>query len=106
MHGVKRIVVFVMCCYSYGLLNISGDIEEPGGLEWQLVVSLLAAWVICYLCVIKGIQSSGKVSEVKGHRLPGKVSQGSAKCQKKSVGPLRLFFIFTRMTCKTKNLHI
>ncbi len=32
-----------------------------GGLRWELVVSLLGAWIIVCLCLIKGVQSSGKV---------------------------------------------
>lgn len=29
--------------------------------RWQLVLCLLLAWIIAFLCVIKGIQSAGKV---------------------------------------------
>jgi len=32
-----------------------------GGLKWELVLCLLAAWTIVCLCLIKGVQSSGKV---------------------------------------------
>lgn len=32
-----------------------------GGLKWDLVLCLLGAWVIVCLCLIKGVQSSGKV---------------------------------------------
>lgn len=32
-----------------------------GGLRWQLVLCLLGAWIIVCLCLIKGVQSSGKV---------------------------------------------
>ena len=32
-----------------------------GGLKWELVVCLAAAWAIVCLCLIKGVQSSGKV---------------------------------------------
>jgi solute carrier family 6 amino acid transporter-like protein 5/7/9/14 len=32
-----------------------------GTVRWQLVLCLLAAWVIVCLCLIKGVQSSGKV---------------------------------------------
>ena len=35
--------------------------ENFGGLRWQLVTCLLAAWIIVCLCLIKGVQSSGKV---------------------------------------------
>lgn len=29
--------------------------------RWQLVLCLLLAWIIAFLCVIKGIQTAGKV---------------------------------------------
>jgi len=32
-----------------------------GGLKWELVLCLLGAWTIVCLCLIKGVQSSGKV---------------------------------------------
>jgi solute carrier family 6 amino acid transporter-like protein 5/7/9/14 len=35
--------------------------ENMGGLRWQLVVCLAAAWAIVCLCLIRGVQSSGKV---------------------------------------------
>ncbi|KAI0222214.1 Sodium- and chloride-dependent glycine transporter 2 [Lamellibrachia satsuma] len=44
-----------------GLLDISDNFEETGGVKWQLCILLFAAWTLCFLCLIKGIQSSGKV---------------------------------------------
>jgi len=35
--------------------------ENMGGLKWELVVCLAAAWFIVCMCLIKGVQSSGKV---------------------------------------------
>lgn len=43
-------------------LNISNSISESGGLNWKMTICLLAAWVMVCLAMIKGIQSSGKVS--------------------------------------------
>ncbi|CAG0888136.1 unnamed protein product [Cyprideis torosa] len=37
------------------------DIGNIGGIQWELTLSLLAAWIIVFLCLIKGIKSSGKV---------------------------------------------
>ena len=37
------------------------DWENVGDLRWQIVLCLLGAWVIVCLCLIKGVQSSGKV---------------------------------------------
>uniref|UniRef100_A0A8C7JD45 Transporter n=1 Tax=Oncorhynchus kisutch TaxID=8019 RepID=A0A8C7JD45_ONCKI len=42
-------------------LNITSTIEDSGGLNWRMTLSLFAAWLIVCLAVIKGIQSSGKV---------------------------------------------
>jgi solute carrier family 6 amino acid transporter-like protein 5/7/9/14 len=35
--------------------------ENMGGMQWPLVGCLFAAWTIVCLCLIKGVQSSGKV---------------------------------------------
>ena len=35
--------------------------ENFGSLRWEVVLCLLATWVIVGLCLIKGIRSSGKV---------------------------------------------
>lgn len=43
-------------------LDITSSISESGGLNWKMTVCLLAAWVMVCLAMIKGIQSSGKVS--------------------------------------------
>lgn len=43
-------------------LNITSTIEDSGGLNWKMTLSLFAAWLIVCLAVIKGIQSSGKVT--------------------------------------------
>lgn len=51
-------------------LDISDDISEGGGLNWKMTVSLLAAWILVCLAMIKGIQSSGKVREI-WHSTPG-----------------------------------
>ncbi|XP_017785462.1 PREDICTED: sodium- and chloride-dependent GABA transporter 2-like isoform X1 [Nicrophorus vespilloides] len=34
--------------------------ENFGGLRWQLVLCLLLAWIIGYMCVVRGVKSSGK----------------------------------------------
>ena len=44
------------------VLNISPSIEDLGeGMQWKLFGYLAAAWVVVYICVAKGIRSSGKV---------------------------------------------
>ncbi len=43
------------------VLDESDGLEELGGVQWRLLLCLLAAWVIVCLCLIRGIKSSGKV---------------------------------------------
>lgn len=47
---------------SNNVLGISAGLHEVGHLKWQLVLSLLAAWTLVGICLIKGIKSQGKVS--------------------------------------------
>ncbi|XP_033754955.1 sodium- and chloride-dependent transporter XTRP3-like [Pecten maximus] len=42
-------------------LNISPSVEEGGDLNWWILVSLMVSWLIVFLCMVKGIASSGKV---------------------------------------------
>lgn len=42
-------------------LQASSDIDVAGGFNWRLLLTLCAAWIIVYLCIFKGIKSSGKV---------------------------------------------
>jgi len=39
----------------------SDGIENMGPIEWKLALSLFAAWVVIFCCLIKGIKSSGRV---------------------------------------------
>lgn len=43
------------------MLGISSGVDEPGGIQWELALSLLIVWVVIYFCVWKGIKTSGKV---------------------------------------------
>ncbi|XP_040898919.1 sodium- and chloride-dependent GABA transporter 1 isoform X2 [Toxotes jaculatrix] len=47
--------------FDHKLLEKTGGIEEAGGLRWELFGYLLIAWVIVYLCIFKGVKSTGKV---------------------------------------------
>ena len=53
---------FVIICFSYRVLRISGGLDEPGIINWDLALCLLLGWIICYLCVWKGVKSTGRVS--------------------------------------------
>ncbi|KAM6907808.1 sodium-dependent proline transporter [Xenentodon cancila] len=43
-----------------GVVNSKG-LHDPGPVRWPLALCLLAAWIIIFLCMLKGIRSSGKV---------------------------------------------
>lgn len=43
------------------VLHTSRSIGNLGAIRWQLALCLLLCWVIVFLCVFKGIKSSGKV---------------------------------------------
>lgn len=43
-------------------LNITSDISNTGTVQWKLFLCLVACWATVYLCVIRGIESTGKVS--------------------------------------------
>ncbi|XP_073505889.1 sodium-dependent proline transporter [Phyllobates terribilis] len=49
--------------WSRYVLHIQGSsgIGDPGRIRWNLCLCLLLAWVIVYLCILKGVKSSGKV---------------------------------------------
>ncbi|KAM9824348.1 LOW QUALITY PROTEIN: sodium- and chloride-dependent GABA transporter 2-like [Neosynchiropus ocellatus] len=42
-------------------LRISTGIDHIGSLNWDLVLCLLIAWIMCYFCIWKGVKSTGKV---------------------------------------------
>ncbi|TRY97393.1 hypothetical protein DNTS_032905, partial [Danionella cerebrum] len=41
-------------------LNSSTRIEDSGGLQWRLVLCLICAWMLLYVCCIRGIETTGK----------------------------------------------
>lgn len=40
---------------------VSPDINSPAGFNWKIGLALIIAWILVYMCMIKGIASSGKV---------------------------------------------
>lgn len=42
-------------------LMISEDINSPEIFNWKIALALVIAWILVYMCMIKGIASSGKV---------------------------------------------
>jgi len=49
--------------FEYEVLGMreGNGIDNIGAPRWQLVVALLAAWIIIFLCLCKGVKTSGKV---------------------------------------------
>jgi Sodium:neurotransmitter symporter family. len=44
---------------------VSEDINSPEAFNWKIALALVIAWVLVYMCMIKGIASSGKVNSCK-----------------------------------------
>lgn len=44
---------------------VSEDINDPVEFNWKIAIALVVAWILVYLCMIKGIASSGKVRELR-----------------------------------------
>ncbi|XP_054749060.2 sodium- and chloride-dependent GABA transporter ine-like isoform X1 [Lytechinus pictus] len=47
--------------FDHRVLQISGGIDEPNGMRWELFGLLLLAWILVYFCLFKGVATSGKV---------------------------------------------
>ncbi|BHF68748.1 hypothetical protein SprV_0301178900 [Sparganum proliferum] len=45
----------------YNVLEVSPDISVFGGINWKLFACMLVAWVATFLCLMKGIRTTGKV---------------------------------------------
>ncbi|XP_022089079.1 sodium- and chloride-dependent glycine transporter 2-like [Acanthaster planci] len=46
--------------WRFAVLQESASMEITGGVIWQLALCLLFTWIVVFLCVTKGIKSSGK----------------------------------------------
>lgn len=47
-------------------LNISPSIQDSGGVQWEPALCLLLAWLVVYLCILRGTESTGKVGLQRG----------------------------------------
>ncbi|XP_057203805.1 sodium- and chloride-dependent GABA transporter 2-like [Triplophysa rosa] len=43
------------------VLLLSGGIEQMGNINWEILLCLIAMWIVCYFCAWKGVKSTGKV---------------------------------------------
>ncbi len=48
------------------VLQISPGIEDMGGIRWELFGCLILAWIVVFLCLVRGVKSSGKVCAASG----------------------------------------
>ena len=56
------VILICSSLLSRHILQISDSISDMGSVSWQIVLCLVLAWIIVYLCLFKGVASSGKVS--------------------------------------------
>ncbi|GFO44117.1 eukaryotic translation initiation factor 3 subunit f [Plakobranchus ocellatus] len=47
--------------WTHNVLSLSSDLFRPGSPRWHLTLSLFLAWIITFLCLMKGIKTTGKV---------------------------------------------
>lgn len=43
------------------MLLQTDSVEEAGQIRWELFLILILAWILIYLCIFKGVKSTGKV---------------------------------------------
>lgn len=43
------------------MLDITADISDSGTVQWRLLICLVICWAVVYLCIIRGIETTGKV---------------------------------------------
>ncbi|XP_060941330.1 sodium- and chloride-dependent GABA transporter ine [Limanda limanda] len=43
------------------MLEQTNGVEEAGEIRWELLLILFLAWILIYLCIFKGVKSTGKV---------------------------------------------
>ncbi|CAC5382400.1 Sodium- and chloride-dependent neutral and basic amino acid transporter B(0+),Sodium-dependent proline transporter,Sodium- and chloride-dependent glycine transporter 1,Sodium-dependent dopamine transporter,Sodium-and chloride-dependent glycine transporter 2,Sodium-dependent neutral amino acid transporter B(0)AT2,Sodium- and chloride-dependent transporter XTRP3B [Mytilus coruscus] len=44
------------------VLNVSGSLANVGGIQWELALCLLLCWVVVFVCLVRGIRTSGKIA--------------------------------------------
>ena len=51
----------VCVCARYGNLDISSGVGDFGGIRWPLLACLFVCWIAVFLCLSRGVKSSGRV---------------------------------------------
>ncbi|CAG2121836.1 unnamed protein product, partial [Medioppia subpectinata] len=59
-HSVNSVIEF----WERKIIQISEGIDHPNGLQWELALTLLIAWILCFFCIWRGIKSTGKAAYV------------------------------------------
>jgi cytosine/uracil/thiamine/allantoin permease len=64
---INKLIDATLCILlsSYGVFELSDSINHTNGIKWELVLCLLAMWILCFLILFRGIKSSGKVQFVE-----------------------------------------
>ena len=57
------------------MLQRSERIEDTDEMLWELTLVLLLAWILTYVCVVRGVKSSGKVSKCQTPQVVSKLFQ-------------------------------
>lgn len=52
---------FLCLIHRYYVLDQTDGLHDMGVIRWQLLLCFIAVWIIVYLCIIKGVKTSGKV---------------------------------------------
>ena len=55
--------------FSRKVLGITAGISDLGGMQWELLGTLVMAWLVVYLIIMKGLHASGKVNETNNCKL-------------------------------------
>uniref|UniRef100_A0A671QJY7 Transporter n=1 Tax=Sinocyclocheilus anshuiensis TaxID=1608454 RepID=A0A671QJY7_9TELE len=57
----RKGTLLLLASQYYKVLERTSGVEETGTLRWELFLLLLLAWILVYLCIFKGVKSTGKV---------------------------------------------
>ncbi len=49
-------------CNRYKALSITDGLDQMGSIKWELVLCLLASWILVFFCLVRGVRSVGKVT--------------------------------------------
>lgn len=72
--------------YRNKVLRLSGDLSEPGEMNWQMILCLVTTWVIVYFCIWKGVKSTGKVTLAVGGNASGPPTRGDGTAAHGTAG--------------------